>query len=254
LLVALALVSGASLLVRQVTSREPHPQCTVQAATGSAVPAYTVTVEQAQNAATIAGVALRMRLPDHAVTIGLAAALQESGLVNLSYGDRDSVGLFQQRPSQGWGSPTQLRNPVYAATAFYRRLVADPQWLQRSVTDAAQQVQRSAAPLAYARWEDEARAAAAALTGEHPRALSCQDLPATGAGSTVAAVAAAELGTSTVSGPQPVGRGWALSAWLVGQAARVGVRSVSFSGWTWTRSSGRWSRGGPVAATLAWAN
>ena len=80
----------------------------------------------------------------------LAAAFQESGLHNLSHGDRDSLGLFQQRPSQGWGTPSQIMDPGYAAGAFYHRLAQVTGWQTTSVTDAAQQVQRSAAPDAYA--------------------------------------------------------------------------------------------------------
>ena len=138
--------------------------------------AYTFAPEQARNAATIAAVGLRMGLPDHAVTIALAAALQESKLRNLSYGDRDSLGLFQQRPSQGWGSPDQISDPAYAATVFYQRLRSVPGWQTLSVTAAAQRVQHSDAPQAYARWEGLARVAAAALTGETAAGLTCRGL------------------------------------------------------------------------------
>src|SRR6266498_327517 len=83
---------------------------------------YTLSPEQTAHATTIAAVGKRMGLPDHAVSVALAAALQESKLQNLQYGDRDSLGLFQQRPSQGWGSETEVLTPHYAAGAFYRRL------------------------------------------------------------------------------------------------------------------------------------
>ena len=72
-------------------------------------------------------------------------ALQESGLHNLSYGDRDSLGLFQQRPSQGWGTPAQIMSPRHAAAAFYRRLSRIAGWQAMPVTEAAQTVQHSAA-------------------------------------------------------------------------------------------------------------
>jgi hypothetical protein len=102
--------------------------------------------EQIANAATIVAVGKRMQVPEHGLVIAIATALQESGLRNLDHGDRDSLGLFQQRPSQGWGTPTQLTDPTYAATAFYRRLLEVPGWQQMSVNQAAQAVQRSATP------------------------------------------------------------------------------------------------------------
>jgi hypothetical protein len=101
------------------------PGCivTADAVVASATPVeYFLSEEQAENAATIAAVGIRLGLPDHAVTVALAAALQESGLHNLPDGDRDSAGLFQQRPSQGWGTHAQVLDPVYASTAFYSRL------------------------------------------------------------------------------------------------------------------------------------
>jgi hypothetical protein len=88
----------------------------------TAVSGHTAAVldtEQAANATTIAAIGKRLGVPDHGVTSALAAALQESDLRNLTHGDRDSLGLFQQRPSQGWGSSTEIMNPTYAATAFY---------------------------------------------------------------------------------------------------------------------------------------
>jgi murein DD-endopeptidase MepM/ murein hydrolase activator NlpD len=84
--------------------------------------------------------------------------MQESGLRNLPSGDRDSVGLFQQRPSQGWGTIDQLQDPAYAAGKFYERLLTIPDWHTMTLTDAAQAVQRSAFPDAYAKWEDDAAA------------------------------------------------------------------------------------------------
>ena len=88
--------------------------------------------------------AKRRGLPNHAVTVALAAALQESKLYNVNYGDRDSVGIFQQRPSQGWGTPAQLIDPAYAANAFYSHLEKIPTWRTLEVAKAAQLVQHSA--------------------------------------------------------------------------------------------------------------
>lgn len=115
-----------------------------------------VTDEQRGNAVTIIATGRELAVPERGLWIALATALQESGLRNLDYGDRDSLGLFQQRPSQGWGSPTQVRDPRYAATQFYERLVGVPGWTEMPLWQVAQAVQRSAFPLAYARWEQTA--------------------------------------------------------------------------------------------------
>ncbi|MBD0292645.1 MAG: hypothetical protein ICV70_03595 [Jiangellaceae bacterium] len=129
--------------------------------------------EQAVNAATIAAVAERRGLPARAVTIALAAAYQESDLRNLDHGDRDSLGLFQQRPSQGWGSPDQILDPVYATDRFYDALVKVPDYRELPITVAAQRVQRSAYPDAYADHEARARALASALSGNSAAAFGC---------------------------------------------------------------------------------
>src|SRR5690606_25223688 len=109
--------------------------------------------EQRRNAATIIGVAREMGAPPRAWLIALATAMQESTLRNINYGDRDSLGLFQQRPSQGWGTPAQVTDPVYATRIFIERLLEVPGWESMPVTVAAQTVQRSAFPDAYAKWE-----------------------------------------------------------------------------------------------------
>jgi hypothetical protein len=122
-----------------------------------------VTAEQAGNAQTIAGVARDKGLPERAVVIALATAMQESGLRNLDYGDRDSLGLFQQRPSQGWGTPAQVQDPVYAAGIFYDRLVQVSGWDTGELSAVADSVQRSAFPFAYAKHEGTAQELARAL-------------------------------------------------------------------------------------------
>lgn len=129
--------------------------------------------EQAGHAATIAAVADERDLPARAVSIALATAYQESDLRNLDYGDRDSLGLFQQRPSQGWGTPEQVQDPIYATGAFYDQLVAISDYRNMEITDAAQAVQRSAFPDAYADHEDDARVLASALSGYSEAALHC---------------------------------------------------------------------------------
>ena len=133
----------------------------------------TVSGEQAENAATIAAVGVRRGLPPRAVSIALATAYQESDLANIDYGDRDSLGLFQQRPSQGWGTEDEVQDPVYAANAFYDALVEVDGYQQLEITVAAQEVQRSGFPDAYADHEDDARVLASALTGESGASFAC---------------------------------------------------------------------------------
>ena len=133
-----------------------------------------IDLEQAENASLIAAIAIERGLPARAVSIALATAYQESELYNIDYGDRDSVGLFQQRPSQGWGSVPELLDPVYSTNAFYDALVQVDGYREMDITVAAQEVQRSAFPDAYADHEDDARALASALTGNSPETMWCE--------------------------------------------------------------------------------
>lgn len=133
-----------------------------------------VDLEQAENAALITSVAIQRGMPARAASIALATAYQESELYNIDYGDRDSVGLFQQRPSQGWGSVEQLTDPVYATNAFYDALAKVEGYDTMEITVAAQEVQRSAFPDAYADHEQDARALASALTGNSRAAFWCE--------------------------------------------------------------------------------
>ncbi|MBG0824895.1 C40 family peptidase [Planomonospora sp. ID91781] len=121
--------------------------------------------EQSGNAAVIVQTGMELGLPARAAVIAVATAMQESGLRNLAHGHLDSLGLFQQRPSQGWGTREQILDPSYAARRFYERLVTVPGWERLPLTRAAQAVQRSAFPDAYARWEPLAQRAVDALTG-----------------------------------------------------------------------------------------
>ena len=130
-------------------------------------------VEQSRYAALIAAVSVQRAMPARAATIALATAYQESDLRNLEYGDRDSLGLFQQRPSQGWGSRGQVLDPYYATNAFYDALVKVDGYTAMPVTQAAQEVQRSGFPDAYADHERDARVLASALTGNSRAAFWC---------------------------------------------------------------------------------
>ena len=239
-------IAAGGLLWRLMPGRTPSPTCE----TGPQ--RFIVSSEQAAAGATISAVGIRDGLSDHAVTVALATALQETQLENLPYGDRDSVGLFQQRPSQGWGTREQLLDPVYAAHAFYQRLRAVPGWQTDSVTAAAQAVQRSNAPSAYADWEPEARALARAFTGEVAAGLTCQHLQLTGTAGSIASMAAAELGTTAISGRHDARGGWIRACWLVAHASQLNVSEVRFAGQSWTGKSGRWATTGPADDTLSY--
>jgi len=213
---------------------------------------YELSLDQAANATTIAAVGKRMGMPDHAVTVAFAAALQESRLHNLSGGDLDSLGIFQQRPSQGWGTPEQVMTPRYAATAFFEHLARVPDWASLPVTVAAQRVQRSAAPDAYGEWEAEARVLAQALTGEIATGLRCS-LPPSGPTVTAAALRRtvdAELGAPALDVPLATARGWTVASWLVGHAAQFGLSRVAFAGRAWTSSNGQWQPDGPFDTNI----
>ncbi|MDQ1644866.1 MAG: hypothetical protein QOJ50_1050 [Cryptosporangiaceae bacterium] len=126
-----------------------------------------LSAEQVANAAAIIAVGRELKVPGRGLVVALATALQESTLHNhLSATDHDSLGLFQQRPSMGWGSPAQVTDPRYAATKFYRKLVAVAGWEAMRVTDAAQRVQGSAFPNAYQKWEHLAVALVSKLAGD----------------------------------------------------------------------------------------
>jgi hypothetical protein len=177
------------------------------------------------------------------VTVALAAALQESDLHNLDHGDLDSLGLFQQRPSQGWGTKSQIMSPAHAAAAFYDRLAHLAGWQALSVTDAAQGVQRSAAPDAYSHWETQARAMASALTGETQAGLTCRYHPST---DTVTSGPASttltdEFGAAGIGVALPTPRGWAVAAWLVGHAHLYNIATVSFADQQWSATTGTWT-------------
>ncbi|WP_425954740.1 hypothetical protein [Xylanimonas sp. McL0601] len=225
--------------------------------------AWYLSPEQAENAALVAGASVRRGLPAHAATIALATALQESKLINITYGDRDSLGLFQQRPSQGWGTAEQVQDPVYATDRFYDALVRVPGYADLAVTAAAQAVQRSGFPEAYARHEVRSRAWASALTGHSPAVLSCEldpvgagrPLDAVGAtlreralrdlGLTPDAVAVGEAadGLATVTlqaGALPTGdatsAAWAAAQWAVATASVTDVVEVRVADRVWTRA------------------
>lgn len=213
-----------------------------------------LTLEQAANAATVAAVGKRLGMPNHAVTVALATALQESKLRNLDYGDRDSLGLFQQRPSQGWGTPAQVQDPIRASVSFYTHLRRVRGWEALPVTVAAQRVQHSGAPEAYAQWEDAARQLARALTGEVVAAFTCQFhwAPRPGGGAQVQERAVVELGPGGLARTRTTAQTWATTSWLVAHASTYGIATVSVSGMAWTAKRGTW-KADPGAAALVWS-
>ncbi|WNI26886.1 hypothetical protein [Streptomyces sp. ITFR-16] len=265
---------GGYLTVQYVSGSRGSTGCTVQSADGSSGRGrtYRLTPEQASNAATISAVGTTRGMPERAVTIALATALQESGLRNIEHGDRDSLGLFQQRPSQGWGTEKEILDPVYSAGKFYQRLAEVPGYSRLPLTEAAQRVQRSGFPQAYAKHEPDAALLAAALTGRTPGALDCvppRTTAGTGDASKVrdalvrvfgkgvlpdAADRAREAPAAGATAPdalavpvRPVRRsaeggapqhGWELAHWAVAQSEALGVEEVAYAGRVWRAGSG----------------
>lgn len=170
LVACLAVVAGVFVLFHRGVGPLPDPE-SCRARVGGVV--VDLSTEQAENATTIVAVAVRRNLPARAASIALATAYQESKLENLDHGDRDSLGLFQQRPSQGWGTAKQIRNPTHAVNAFYDALVKIDGYQTMKITEAAQKVQRSAFPDAYSDHEADGRALASALTGYSAARFSC---------------------------------------------------------------------------------
>jgi hypothetical protein len=218
----------------------PLPGCTI----GTGPAALLLSTDQAANATTIAAAAEQLGLPDHAVTVALATALEESKLHNYPFGDRDSLGLFQQRPSQGWGTPAQLLNPAYAARAFFRHLAAVPGWESDPVEVAAQAVQHSADGSAYAQWTEQARAMARVVTGEVAHGLSCQfPGPRTSRAAALRVAARHELGAGVLTASAPTAAvAWRVAMWLVAHADGYGVTSVMVRGYRWTCTGDGWHR------------
>lgn len=206
---------------------------------------------QAGLAATIAGVANHRALPVRAVTIAYAAALQESDLENLPYGDRDSVGVFQQRPSQGWGTRQHLLNPIYATTKFFAALAAIPGYRRLPIDQAAQDVQHSADGSAYSQYAPQGAVMATGFTGTAPRSVWCwYGSGIRGRGRLAAAdkkLAAAfgrltvrHVGDPTMAVKVPDrAAGWAVACWLVTHAASYQIEAVRFAGYQWLASHGQ---------------
>jgi hypothetical protein len=232
---------GAFWLLRSRNLTEPVPgqqRCVATANNKSAV----VDLEQAHFASIIAGVAVRRGLPARAASIALATAYQETGIRNLDYGDRDSVGLFQQRPSQGWGTKKQLMDPDYAAGKFYDALVKINNWQTDDINDVAQKIQRSGHPEAYNDHEADARVLASALTGQSPVGFSCLDRSGT-AGDTKGLRSSLQHtfgniddsadGSMITIRAGSTRRAWAYAHYVVANASLYGVTTVKIKNRSW---------------------
>lgn len=262
---AAALYWGPSLLDKADVAL-PSERCTVTTPAGS----YGLTAEQADNAAIIAAIGWSYGYDEQGVTVALATAIQESDLRNLDYGDRDSVGLFQQRTSQGWGTIEQIMDPRYSAGMFYAALAKVDGWDAMEVTVAAQAVQRSGFPDAYADHEAEARAWANALGGvegtvtcelSEPGVTTAQaitervalDFPQ--APYAVEIVAGEGEVTETVLGITPTADTdqalRRLHAWAVATASTTGITWADLDGSRWERN-GSWLTEQPDAASATY--
>lgn len=223
---------------------------------------------QGQYAALIAAIGMQRGLPARAVSIALATAYQESKIQNLPGGDADSLGLFQQRPSQGWGQPAQIMDPVFATNAFYNALVKISNYESLDITVAAQEVQHSAYPSAYAQHETEARTVASALTGYSPAAFTCVVTGDTALGSADTVIANLQRGYGTAISAQRSLRqnvavgvgssasglrmGWSVAQYAVAMAPNLHIKAVLFDGKRWTTgntSTKGWTADGSASAS-----
>jgi hypothetical protein len=245
LLVALVLlVAGVVGVVnglrdRGLSAPVPGQQRCVATANGRSV---VLDLEQARLTSIVVGLSVRRGLAPRAASIAMATVYQETGIRNLDYGDRDSVGLFQQRPSQGWGTAEQLQDPYYATRKFYEALVKVKGWETGDINDVAQRVQRSGYPEAYRDHEADGRVLASVFTGSSPGGLTCLERAgrAGNADGLVAALekslggvdSAADGGTVTLD----VGRerlAWAYAHSALANAARYGVTAVTIGDQAW---------------------
>ena len=243
---ALALVAGAVYAIVAVLQRS-ETLVTERCFAVVGPESHELATDQVANASLISAISVRRGLPPRAATIALATAMQESRLRNINYGDDagpDSRGLFQQRPSQGWGTEEQVMDPVYAANAFFDGLVKVPGYESMEITQAAQAVQRSAFPRAYAQHEGMGRAFASALTGHSEAALNCELRMPEAAGDPAAVVD--ELTTAFgTQAPTVQGRSvqleisgtlaWAVAHWAVANAKTLSITQVDVAGQTWNR-------------------
>ena len=245
--------AGVYFLLRRAEPLVMAEQCVVRTPQGERV----LDIEQARISAIIATVAARRRLPERAVQIAYATAIQESKLLNLPYGDRDSLGVFQQRPSQGWGTKKQLLDPVYATRRFFAALEKVKGYQRMPIEEAAQAVQRSADGSAYATHEEDAKILAAAFTGRVPTPCTAGTYPAKatpaparvdearrlltrtlGAAGSRALVTERSTGGTGVRVAANGRRGWLIASFAVAHAQEYGIAHVRLGGVMWRAEAG----------------
>ncbi|PRY57955.1 hypothetical protein [Glycomyces artemisiae] len=211
-----------------------------------------LTSEQAANAATISAVGLRDGMDERAVAVAITTAMQESELKNVEYGHDDSLGLFQQRPSMGWGSEEELMDPVYASFKFYEKLRRTDGWEDMTLAEAAQAVQVSAYPDLYEQWEEDATVIAAVFAGGKEGGIGCVkgNAPEVTADPELLAEAfayhwGAEVsevdGTTVVVDPSDAAEGWNRAAWAVARSYDYSITSVAYGGMVWAAGEDGWT-------------
>ena len=262
-----ALGAGVYAAVRHVPAILGETGCTA----GSGHAAVALDPQQAQIAATIAGVAHHRGMPARALTVAYATAMQETHLHDPDSGDLDSVGVFQQRPSQGWGPAGRLIDPVYASTRFFRALAGIHGYQRMPVYKAAQAVQHSADGYAYQQYQTLAGHLTTAFTGASPRAVWCwpaahaagraQLTPARRA--IVKAFGPLSASRSATGGDAPsllvqapqADLGWSVAAWLVTHAGKYRLHDVRYAGFRWPAPAGHagWVKdaGAPAGSVVA---
>ena len=254
LVVVLALIGAGMGVYRWVTSQwaVTPVASTVRCESTIETKSASLAIDQAENASIIAAVAIQHGLIPRATSIALATAFQESQIRNIDYGDRDSLGLFQQRPSQGWGTPEEIMDPYYSSAEFYDVLVTVDDWQSADIGDVAQEVQRSGFPDAYDQHVSRARLLASALSGETPASWSCivrdpgpadpsqlADELKQGYGwavdVSVTEATGADPAVLTVSAASEQAA-WSAASFAQSWASRTGVTSVQVGDYQWTAS------------------
>ncbi|GAA1021960.1 hypothetical protein Aple_083310 [Acrocarpospora pleiomorpha] len=238
IILAIVVVLGAAIffaVYRLIRQAEPYVRgenCRITTPDGT----IELDIEQSQVAATIAAVASRRKLPERALEIAYITAIQESKLSNIPYGDRDSVGIFQQRPSQGWGTVEQLMDPVYSTRKFFAALEKVDGYLDMPLHDAAQEVQRSADGGAYADHRATAIILAGAFGGRVPKSVHCWYPPAEKPVKTTLAKARTEL--TRALGAAAKKDSWLVATWYVTHAQKYGLHQIRYQGVKWAAESG----------------
>lgn len=234
LVVLAVVVVGAFVWLRSSGVAAPLPgaeRCIATAGDRSVA----VDLDQAHYTSIITGLSVRRDLAARAATIAMATVYQETGIRNLDYGDRDSVGLFQQRPSQGWGTAKQIMDPYFSTRKFYDALVKVDGWRTGDITEVAQAVQRSGFPDAYRDHEADARVLASVFTGNSPAGLSCLDRSEAkgdraaleaGLRKTVGRPEITSSGTTALLKADSAKQAWAYAAFAVANSGRYGVTTV----------------------------